>query len=133
MTKLVLLFSVAMFCGVALALAAVDKPAAGDKVGVLRHVVLFKFKDGTSEADIQKVVQAFGELPKKVDSIVDFEWGTDSSPEKKSQGFTHCFFVTFRDAAGRDAYLPHAAHKTFGAIAGPHLDKVLVIDYQTKK
>src|SRR5437868_2903726 len=134
MTKLVVLFSVAMFCGVALTLAAVDKPAVGDKkAGMLRHVVLFKFKDGTSEADIQKVVAAFGELPKKVDTIVDFEWGTDTSPEKKAQGFTHCFFVTFRDAAGRDTYLPHPAHKAFGGIAGPHLDKVLVVDYQAKQ
>ncbi len=48
------------------------------------------------------------------------------------QGFTHCFFLTFKNEADRDAYLPHPAHKEFGALLGPVLDKVLVIDYWTK-
>ena len=37
-------------------------------------------------------------------------------------------FLTLKDAAGRKAYLPHPAHKAFGKLLGPHLDKVLVID-----
>ena len=40
--------------------------------------------------------------------------------------------MTFNDAAGRDAYLPHPAHKEFGKVAGPHFDKVLVIDFVAK-
>ena len=32
----------------------------------------------------------------KVDTIHDFEWGTDISVENLSQGFTHCFLVTFK-------------------------------------
>ena len=51
------------------------------------------------------------------------------SPENKSDGFTHCFFVTFKDKAGVDVYLPHPAHKEFGATLRGILDKVLVIDY----
>ena len=34
-----------------------------------------------------------------------------------------------RTLAARAEYLPHPAHKEFGAILGPHLDDVLVIDY----
>jgi hypothetical protein len=101
--------------------------------GPLRHVVLFKFKEGTTPAEIQQVVEAFRELPKKIDAIQGFEWGTNVSPEHKSEGFTHCFLVTFRDEQGRDAYLPHPAHKAFGMIARPHLDKVLVIDFLVQK
>jgi hypothetical protein len=37
--------------------------------------------------------------------------------------------LTFRDAAGRDAYLPHPDHKAFGAALRPHLADVFVIDY----
>jgi hypothetical protein len=99
---------------------------------VLRHVVLFKFKDGTTEEDIQKVVDAFTALPSKIDVIKSIEWGTNNSPEGLDQGFTHCFFLTFASEADRDIYLPHPDHKAFGAVLGPHLDKVLVVDYWTK-
>jgi hypothetical protein len=99
----------------------------------LRHVVLFKFKDEASEADVQKVVDAFMELPEKIDEIKAIEWGTNNSPEGLDQGFTHCFFLTFASEEDRDAYLPHPDHKAFGAILGPYLDKVLVVDYWAKR
>jgi hypothetical protein len=106
--------------------------APGDSKGLLRHVVLFKFKDGTTPAQVKQVEDAFRALPGKVPEIAAFEWGTDNSPEKLAQGFTHCFFVSFRDAKGREAYLPHPAHKAFVEILKPHLDKVLVIDYDAR-
>jgi len=96
---------------------------------ILRHVVLFKFKDGTSPEKIKEIEDAFAALPGKIDAIQDFEWGTDNSPEGKAQGFTHCYLVTFANEQGRDAYLPHPAHEAFKKIVGPHLDKVLVVDY----
>ena len=95
----------------------------------LRHVVLFKFKDGTSEADIQKVEMAFSELPNKIPEIKGYEWGINNSPEGLDKGFTHCFFLTFDSEAGRAVYLPHPDHKAFGDVLTPHLADVLVLDY----
>jgi Stress responsive A/B Barrel Domain len=120
--------------GAAVALAsfvAADAPGQPEKL--LRHVVLFKFKQDSKPEDIKKVVDAFAALPKQIPTIVDFEWGTDVSPEKRSEGFTHCFLVTFRTAEDRDAYLPHPAHKKFVELVGPHLDKPLVVDYWTQR
>lgn len=96
---------------------------------VLRHVVLFKFKDGATPEQVKEVEAAFTALPSKINTIIGYEWGNNVSPENLNQGFTHCFLVTFKDAAGRDYYLPHPAHKEFGKILGPHLDKVLVFDF----
>ncbi len=96
---------------------------------VLRHIVLFSFKDTSSADDIQGVVKAFANLKNEIDEIHDFEWGTDVSVENIQQGFTHCFQVTFLSEADRDAYLPHPAHKAFGETLQPHLDQVLVVDY----
>ncbi len=101
--------------------------------GLLRHVVLFKFKDNVSPAQVQEVVDAFAALPKKIKTIVDFDYGTDVSVENKAAGFTHCFLVTFRDEQGRDAYLPHPAHQAFVKLVGPRLDNVLVFDYHAMK
>jgi hypothetical protein len=43
------------------------------------------------------------------------------------------FFLTFTSEADRAVYLPHPAHKAFGAVLGPYLDKVLVLDYWAGK
>jgi len=112
----------------------VDVKVGGDApairtTGLLRHVVLVRFKEGTSSRDIRNVERSFRELPKKIDEIRDFEWGTDVSVEELAKGYTHCFFVTFKNAADRDAYLPHPAHKAFVDVLKPHLEEVLVIDY----
>jgi Stress responsive A/B Barrel Domain len=100
---------------------------------LLRHVVLFKFKDNAAPADVKKVEEAFGKLPSQIREIADFEWGLNNSPENINQGFTHCFFVSFKSEQDRAVYLPHPAHKAFVDVLKPHLDKVLVIDYWAHK
>lgn len=109
-----------------------EKKAAKEPDRVLRHVVLFKFKDGTSAEQIRQIENAFCALPDKIDTIYDFEWGTNVSVENLSQDFTHCFVVTFLTEADRAAYLPHPDHKAFGKLLGPYMDKVFVIDYWTR-
>ena len=97
--------------------------------GPLRHVVLFKFRKGTPGRTVKRIESAFRTLPGRIPEIAGFEWGTDVSPEGLSEGYTHCFLVTFRDAAGRDAYLPHPAHLAFVKLLEPRLEKALVVDY----
>jgi hypothetical protein len=96
---------------------------------VLRHAVFFKFKDESTDEQVQEVADAFAALPGKIPEIIDFQWGVNNSPEGIDDGFTHCFLLTFADDAGRAAYLPHAEHKAFGDVLRPHMDKVFVIDY----
>ena len=68
---------------------------------LLRHVVLFKFKDSSSVADIKKAEDAFRALPSKIKEIKSLEWGINNSPEELNQGFTHCFFVSFLSLISR--------------------------------
>lgn len=104
-----------------------------NETNLLRHVVLFKFKDNAAPADVKKVEEAFAKLPSQIKEIADFEWGVNNSPENINQGFTHCFFVSFKSEQDRAVYLPHPAHKAFVDVLKPHLDKVLVIDYWAHK
>ncbi len=99
---------------------------------VLRHVVLFKFKDGTSSEELKTIENAFGSLPERIPEIVGYEWGLNNSPEGLNKDFTHCFFVSFASEEGRATYLPHPAHKEFVDLVGPYVDDVLVIDYWVK-
>ena len=99
----------------------------------LRHVVLFKFKDTATPEQVKSIEAAFRALPKKIPVVRGFEWGTDISPEKLNQGFTHSFLLTFANEVDRDAYLVHPEHKAFGALVGPSIDKVCVVDFWSQK
>ena len=127
-----------MLMGSLLAAASFSRPTAAmgqeqDAGGTLRHVVLFKFKPEATKEQIDEIVTGFQQLPKKIEGITAFEWGTNNSPEGLNDGFTHSFVVSFKDAKAREAYLPHQAHQDFVAILLPRLEKVLVVDYFAQK
>lgn len=96
----------------------------------LRHVVLFKFKDGTSADSLKAMENAFKGLTAEIPELKKLEFGMNNSPENLNQGYTHCFVGTFASEKDRDIYLPHPAHKAF---VENHLksilDKVCVVDY----
>lgn len=112
--------------------ACLNHSSESDDDAMLRHVVLFKFKESATAADVAKVEEAFADLPGKISEIKDFEWGTNNSPEGLDKGFTHCFLLTFDSDEGRATYLPHPDHKAFGTVLRPYLEDVLVIDYWAK-
>ncbi|MFV5694074.1 Dabb family protein [Flavobacterium sp. LB3P122] len=100
---------------------------------VLRHVVLFGWKEGTDATYITKVVTALNDLKHKIPTIKSLEWGTNNSPENLNNGLTHCFILTFSSESDRDAYLIHPDHKAFVALLNPAPEKVTVFDYWAKK
>ena len=118
------------FLGTTLAMPLASSSAAEK---VLRHVVLYKFKDGLAPAQVQEVVDAFGGLPKKVATIIDYEAGTNVSTEGKSEGFTHAFVVTFKNEKDLAAYLVHPAHDAYVKVVRDKREKVIVFDYWTEK
>ena len=95
----------------------------------LRHIVMFRFREGTSEESVAEVVAGFGALAHKIGGITHFEWGANNSPEGKDKGLTHCFMLDFTDAAARDAYLPHPTHVAFANSLGGVVEDVCVFDY----
>lgn len=125
MKKIIAIIAIGIIAGAVIS-------ATNKEQKMLRHVVLFKFKDDATALQVKEVEDAFRALPSKIKEIKALEWGTNNSPENLSQGFTHCFFVSFKSEEDRAVYLPHAAHKAFVDVLTPHLDKVLVIDYWAK-
>lgn len=133
MTSTLRSFALCIAAFIAITACMSSTASAADHTGVYRHVVLFKFKDSATPEQVKAVEDAFRALPSKINTITGYEWGTNVSPEGKNDGYTHCFFVTFKDKAGVEVYLPHPAHKEFGALLRPILDKVCVVDYVAKE
>jgi hypothetical protein len=118
-------------CLIALFAVMPNSTSAADKV--LRHIVMYKFKDDVKPAQVQEVIDAFAGLPKKISTIIDFEHGANVSKEGKSEGFTHVFVVTFKNEADRDAYIAHPAHDAYVKVVRDRREKVVVLDYWAER
>ncbi len=99
-------------------------------IGYLRHVMLMKFKPGVDRAQVAALEAEFRAMTENITAVQGYEWGRDESVERKAQGFTHCFLVTFKDEAGRDAFLTNPDYMAFADKLEPMLDNQLVFDYR---
>ena len=120
MKKIVLLLALGLF---------VLTSQAQNRVGELKHIVLFTFKATSSAKEVEHVAKTFAALYGKVPQVKKMEWGINMSPEHLDQGFTHCFTLTFSSEKDLADYQQNADHKAFQAVLKPHMDKVFVVDY----
>jgi hypothetical protein len=97
----------------------------------VRHVLLFRFRPGTTAESFQAFILAFRELSRKIEGIISFEHGANNSSEGLNHGMTHVVTLTFASVEARDAYLPHPEHRKFIEWFGPLdiIEELLVIDY----
>ncbi|MEX0977995.1 MAG: Dabb family protein, partial [Pirellulales bacterium] len=80
MRRLISPLAFPMMLATAMLMAASFTLRAGDEgQKMLRHVVLYKFKDDLKPAQVQEVIDAFAALPKAFDTIAGFEHGTNVS------------------------------------------------------
>jgi hypothetical protein len=107
-----------------------DTSARKEKT-VLRHLVMFQFKAGTSKEAIAAIDKAFTALPGKIKEIQSFESGVDLGLSDLSDGLTHCYLLSFKNKEDLDVYAKHADHLAFVAKLKPVLERPVVLDYTT--
>ena len=118
-------------CLAGLILLAAVSPGHAEQApaSVVRHFVAFKYKDGTTPAEIAAIDEAFLALKDQIPLIVSIERGNNNSPENRNHGFTDGFLLTFKNTADRDTYLTHPAHLAFVKTASPKFADAFVFDY----
>jgi hypothetical protein len=97
---------------------------------MVRHIALFQFKDGITQAGIDDCFEALIGMQDRIPGIVGFEYGPRQCDEGLNDGFTHGFIMSFDTAANRDAYLPHPEHERVRDIVVPCLERVVVFDFE---
>ncbi|KGN57187.1 stress-response A/B barrel domain-containing protein HS1 [Cucumis sativus] len=102
----------------------------GDSKGVVKHILLAKFKNGISEEQIDQLIKGYANLVNLIEPMKAFQCGKDVSIENLHQGFTHVFESTFESTQGIAEYISHPAHVEFANKFLSSLDKVIVIDYK---
>ncbi|MGP8446454.1 Dabb family protein [Burkholderia vietnamiensis] len=119
--------------------------ASNYKPGVVRHIVLFRYKDTVTAEQRRDISRRFLELQKSrrngTTYIVSIEEGTQSSGEMADQRLQQGFIVTFNSEGDRNFYVGRpiisdpnyydANHQAFKNFIGPLLAPrgALVFDY----
>ena len=101
--------------------------------GKLRHVVLIEFNKTTTKEQIKQTERMFCDMAGGIDDVCDFEWGTDVSGGERTEGFTHCFFLTFHSEAELKRYQTNAVHDELRNATRPYIKKMLAFDYWQRK
>lgn len=118
--------------------------------GIVKHIVLFRYKGSVTLEQKKEVIQRFLKLRdskrpgEKLPYVVSIVTGSQNSGEKVSMGFEQGFIVTFSSEGDRNYYVGtpvvkdpayyDANHAKFKKFVGPLLAKnhgVLVFDFDT--
>jgi hypothetical protein len=94
---------------------------------LLRHVVLFAFKESVTPAERAALLDAIRGLRTKVPSLRSMEVGENVDPAG-ARTYTHLAVATFDDRDGFAAYLAHPEHAPVGAQLRVVAARVLVAD-----
>lgn len=77
---------------------------------MITHIVLFKFKETTTQAEIAECFRRLAILKTQLPGILFYQYASYRSQEGLNQGFTHGFIMKFASEAERDAYLVDPKH-----------------------
>ena len=84
---------------------------------MIRHLVFLRLRADTTDGDREMLLGELRGLRARIDGMGPVDWHRNVSVEgEMTRGYTDMFEVAFRDAAARDAYLPHPEHRRVGAL-----------------
>src|SRR6056297_266578 len=83
---------------------------------MIRHLVFLNYAKEVPPETKDALMRDLAALRNEVDGIEDFRARPSMSPEAPLiHGLTEMFWIDFRDAQARDAYLANESHKAIGA------------------
>lgn len=97
---------------------------------LLRHMVLFRFKEQAGAEQIAEAGNAFLALQDQINSLQDVEWRRAINTPAP---YTHCLIVTVRTEAGLQAYSEHPAHAAIGERYGHLVEDMVLLDFWTRE
>jgi DNA primase len=101
---------------------------------MIRHILLFKFRDGTPNEAINKIIDKFLECKSKLAGFTAMDYGPNVSTKRDlGRGFNYGIIMSFRDAAAIAEYNTLEEHKQAQQLQAPYVEEVLVFDIEIPK
>ncbi|TDC67132.1 Dabb family protein [Actinomadura sp. GC306] len=85
-----------------------------------RHVVLFRWAEGTTTGQQEEVAARLGELPGVIEGIREYSVGADAGVNPGAYDF-----AVVADFAGRDAYLAYRDHPAHRAVVEEYITPIV--------
>jgi hypothetical protein len=76
---------------------------------VLRHVAIFRWKEGTSDEHVAAIAAALGALPGQIPELRSYQFGSDAGLMPTNHDF--CVVADLDDQAAWATYRDHPAHR----------------------
>ena len=96
---------------------------------MIRHVVLFRWKEGTTEEAKQAVRDGLADLANAIAGVRRYEYGDDAGLVEGN--FDFAVVADFDDANGYTAYDQHSLHQTLiRERIAPHLAERVAVQYE---
>ena len=75
------------------------------------HNVFFRWKSGTTDAQVEEITRALATLPELVPSILSYTIGRDLGLSQPEVRWDFAIFAKFDDEEGWKAYVSHPDHE----------------------
>jgi len=95
---------------------------------MITHLVLFKFKAETTEAEIQQLAEGLGGLPQKIEEIREFRFGKDVIHSERSYDLG--LVSSFDDLDALQRYQVHPEHQKVVAHVKVIASGVVAVDFE---
>jgi len=93
----------------------------------IHHIVLLKYKEGTSASDKEAVRKRLFELKDLISHISDLKKGT-ALPNPMAQGFDDGVIMVFENEEALEKYRPHEAHRSYQAWTAQFVADKIIFD-----
>jgi hypothetical protein len=96
---------------------------------MIEHIVLMRWKEGTSREAINNAMVELRKLKSIIPEIVDLTCGENFSD--RARGYTHGLVVRFKDRAALNTYIPHPEHQhAVQKFITPIREESIAVDYE---
>jgi hypothetical protein len=95
---------------------------------MITHLVLFKFKPETTEAEIQHLVEGLGGLPQLIEEIREFRFGADVIRSERSYDLG--LVSSFDDLDALQRYQVHPEHQKVVEHVKSIASGVVAVDFE---
>lgn len=130
MKNIIITLFVLLFTGMSISVNAQNLKKTGKEKTV--HIVLFKFKEGTTVEQIQNLKSEILKQKGTVSGLLEISFGEDFTGRAK--GFTHAEVAIFKDRKSLEDFNISEYHQQLIATyIKPVLEDIIVLDYQQKK
>lgn len=85
-----------------------------------RHVVMFRWAEGTTTGQQEEVAEKLGELPGVIDEIREYSLGVNAGVNSGTYDF-----VVVADFADRDGYLAYRDHSAHRAVVEKYISPIV--------